>query len=199
MALDRRAHVGDLDLDVGGLIGLDEDPAERGGLRPERAGGAFHDLHLGCGHRRGVGGLQGRDAVLGRLQSGRVVPVDLFDTAVVADQQDAADDRGSGQRHQRRADAGQPSAAQPWRTAIDTVSDLVALVGYLGSRTVLVLVACLLLFGYRYRIVWRVLSIGGVQLAGASISFHPSSPGLFELLTEYFTPSGPTTSPLDGL
>jgi hypothetical protein len=59
--------------------------------------------------------------------------------------------------------------------------------------------SALLLFGYRYRIVWRVLRIGGVQLAGASISFHPSSPGFFELLTEYFTPSGPTTSPLCGL
>ena len=44
----------------------------------------------------------------------------------------------------------------------------------------------------------RRIRVGG-QPAGASISFHPSSPVLLELLTVYLTPSGPTTSPLCGL
>jgi hypothetical protein len=43
------------------------------------------------------------------------------------------------------------------------------------------------------------LAIGVVQPAGASISFHPSSPVLLEFSTVYLTPSGPTSSPLCGL
>ena len=118
---------------------------------------------------------------------------------MVADREDATDHRRRGQNQQARADADQPSTSQPRRTAVVSLGVFGYLFGYLGGGWVLVLLVCLLLFGCRYRLVWRVLSIGGVQPAGASISFHPSSPGLLELLTEYFTPSGPTTSPLAGL
>jgi len=40
---------------------------------------------------------------------------------------------------------------------------------------------------------------GGCWPAGASISFHPSSPVFVEFVTVNFDPSGATTSPLCGL
>src|SRR6202012_1036535 len=55
------------------------------------------------------------------------------------------------------------------------------------------------LVGYRIRFHRRIIRVVRGQPAGASISFHPSSPVVRELLTEYLEPSGPVTSPLIGL
>ena len=167
----------------------------KGGLRAEVAGGALDDLQLAGGHRGGVRGVSRRHTILGGLQCGRIIPRDDFAVVVVADRQDSTDHRRRRSAQQAAQIPTSPATAQPRRRRPVLGSSIPRLLGVWVSSVS----GLSALFGSALPLVWRVLSIGGVQLAGASISFHPSSPGLLELLTEYFTPSGPTTSPLAGL
>ena len=119
----------------------------------------------------------------------------------------AANGETGGDQQQRGARERDPAAAETFGTSVHG-----GLVGGISGVVTAVAAAIdlaprgggidVLYCGYRVR---RVVDVGirvrfdGVQPAGASISFHPLSPGLLELVTEYVTPSGPMTSPLDGL
>ena len=181
-------QVRDLDLNVGGLIGLHHHRAVEHRLGTEITRRTVDDPGLRGTHRGGVGRLGGRHTVLGRLQRDRVIAGDLLALRVGPQQQIAARGQRRSRQEEHQADADEPALAES------------PVIRFLGGFPF-----CEILAGVRCRFLRRligsgvVLVVGGVQPAGASISFHPLSPELFELVTEYLTPSGPTTSPLDGL
>ena len=84
------------------------------------------------------------------------------------------DSHARGEDEESQTDRDEPPAAEP-----------------LGS-TGLFLLKIGLCVGLHRRVGFA-RDVLGVQPAGASISFHPFSPGSLELVTEYVTPSGPTT------
>ncbi len=89
----------------------------------------------------------------------------------------AADADACRQEHQHRTDSDEPPSAEALLapTVHHTLGDIVSRGFWLG-------VLVLLCYDCRNRILRRIGFLsGGVQLAGASISFHPSSPGLLEL------------------
>ena len=92
-------------------------PLYKEACAPNAPGGAFHDLQLRRGHRRGVRRLRRRHAVLGSLQSGRIVARRSLRCAVVADQRRRHPPPPRRSAAPSRADTDHPSSAKPrWTT-----------------------------------------------------------------------------------
>ena len=153
-----------------------------------------------------AGRLGGGDAVLGRGQGGGLRPRGGLALLVRTQCEVAAGSHRECDDQKCRADAGQPATAQT-RALRHSLGDdrlcrslrRITGLGFVSGRVIV----------DRGGLIHRLLDrtefgvvVGGrgrVQPAGASISFHPSSPVLLEVVTLYFTPSGPTNCPLCGL